>query len=532
MPVIAAAAGDTGTYASGATTSDRVFSLSGSAGAGDTVSLTRVGTGVIGTVVTDSGGVWSFDYTSVSLPDGVTRFYAVATHAGAAGAASPVFTLNLEGAPRIAIVRRTPAFAVIPNTIGSGGVPRDVQPRRQRRHHRGLRGDAPRARPRAPSPRFRPAPARPSTSPSAASAARARCASISPPRTASSTAEVCPRNGYTAGEPYTLVAPSLGDGTWIRRESGGFWSDPLNWNGAVVADGAGRSASFASLDLAATNTVHLDGPRTVGTLAFGDTGIGTPASWILDGSGTALTLAGAAPTIAVSALGAGANATVSAVLDGTIGPHQERSRRSRPGRREHAHGHRDRERGRPAASGRGGARSRRQPREPRPQFEDQRDRRLVRHRGCRHRHHGPGRDRRRLRPHRHLPHELRFLRHSARQWRRLSRRDRGRAAQRRRQRRQLHVRLHRGAARARPPRAPSASAPGTPRARCRSKGTDRSWPRAWSPSATRSRPDAEACCASSAMAPSRPPSRPWACSLPQPRARTRTTSPPRRSQAA
>src|SRR6185436_13802310 len=60
MPVIAAAVGDTGTYASGATTSDRVFSLAGSAGAGDSVAINRIGTGVIGTVTADAGGAWSF----------------------------------------------------------------------------------------------------------------------------------------------------------------------------------------------------------------------------------------------------------------------------------------------------------------------------------------------------------------------------------------------------------------------------------------------------------------------------------------
>jgi rhamnogalacturonan endolyase len=318
MPVIVAAAGDTGTYASGATTSDRVFSLSGSAGAGDTVRLTRVGTGVIGTAVADSGGLWSFDYTSVSLPDGVTRFYAVATHAGAAGAASPVFTLNLAGAPRIAIVRRTPAFEVIPNTIGSavfrvtfnhtvGGVTTGAF---------------------AVSTTGTAAGTVVAVSSGTGSIFDVTVAGLS--GTGTLRLDLAPDNGivdggglpehgYTAGEPYTLVAPSLGDGTWIRAESGGFWSDPLNWNGAVVADGAGRSASFASLDLAATNAVHLDGPRTVGTLTFGDTGIGTPASWILDGSGTALTLAGPVPTIEVRALAPGANATVSAVLDGTAG---------------------------------------------------------------------------------------------------------------------------------------------------------------------------------------------------------------------
>ena len=55
--------------------------------------------------------------------------------------------------------------------------------------------------------------------------------------------EGAPEHGYTAGEHYTLVTPSLGDGTWIRSATGGLWSDPLNWNGAVVADGAGRGVA-------------------------------------------------------------------------------------------------------------------------------------------------------------------------------------------------------------------------------------------------------------------------------------------------
>src|SRR5262249_23150127 len=43
-PAIVAAVGDSGTFASGATTSDRTFTFSGTAGSGDTVALTRVGT--------------------------------------------------------------------------------------------------------------------------------------------------------------------------------------------------------------------------------------------------------------------------------------------------------------------------------------------------------------------------------------------------------------------------------------------------------------------------------------------------------
>jgi len=318
MPVIAAAIGDTGTYSSGATTSDRVFSLTGSAGAGDTVAVTRIGTGLIGTVTAGAGGAWSFDYTSVSLPDGVTRFYATATHAGAAGPASPVFTLNLAGAPRVAIVRRAPAFAVIPNTIGS------VVFRVTFNHAvSGVTAGA-----------F--AVATTGTAAGAVTAVSSGAGSIFDVTvgglagTGTMRLDLVagngivdgggvPENGYAAGEPYTLVAPSVGDGTWIRRESGGLWSDPLNWNGAVVADGVGRTASFAGLDLTSANTVRLDGPRMAGALTFGDTDVTTPASWILDGSGNTLTLAGAAPTIMVGALGAGASATVGAVLDGTAG---------------------------------------------------------------------------------------------------------------------------------------------------------------------------------------------------------------------
>src|SRR4029079_9527520 len=89
----------------------------------------------------------------------------------------------------------------------------------------------------------------------------------------------------------------------------------------VVADGAGRSAGFAGLDVTARNTVHLDGPRTVGAVSFGDTDITTPAGWTLDGNGAGntLTLAGAAPTITVGALGAGANATIATTVNGTAG---------------------------------------------------------------------------------------------------------------------------------------------------------------------------------------------------------------------
>lgn len=97
------------------------------------------------------------------------------------------------------------------------------------------------------------------------------------------------------------------NGTWTQASSGGNWSTAADppWAGGTVADGSGFTANFNTLDIAADNTVHLDTPRTIGNLIFGDTNTATAAGWILDnnGSGTnILTLAGPTPTITVNAL--------------------------------------------------------------------------------------------------------------------------------------------------------------------------------------------------------------------------------------
>jgi rhamnogalacturonan endolyase len=320
VPVITAAVGDTGTYASGATTSDRVFVLNGTAGVGNTVTLTRLGVGNIGTVTADGSGNWSFDYTAVSLPDGVNSFYATASTGGVNSPSSPVFTLNLLGQPRIAIVRYNPPQEVIPNTIGSV-VFRMV-------FNTTVNGVTTGAFDIA-------------TSGTAAGTVAGVSASsgtvfdvtvggvsgtgtlklILKPANGITDTGGNPEAGYTAGQSYTLVVPTLGSGAWIQPVSGGLWSQPVNWLNAVVADGSTNSANFATLDLTASNTVHLDSAHTINSLAFGDIDPTTPASWILDdnGAGNTLTLAGTTPTITVSALGTGATVTIGAGLAGTGG---------------------------------------------------------------------------------------------------------------------------------------------------------------------------------------------------------------------
>ncbi|MGC4017320.1 MAG: autotransporter-associated beta strand repeat-containing protein [Luteolibacter sp.] len=124
----------------------------------------------------------------------------------------------------------------------------------------------------------------------------------------------------------TVVCFSLrahaADGTWTNLTSGGLWSDTANWSGGTIADGSGFTANFNTLNLTADNTVHLDGAHTLTNLIFGDTTTSTAGGWILDNNGNAaniLTLAGTTPTITVNALGTNKSATISAVIDGTVG---------------------------------------------------------------------------------------------------------------------------------------------------------------------------------------------------------------------
>ncbi|QOV90256.1 beta strand repeat-containing protein [Humisphaera borealis] len=111
------------------------------------------------------------------------------------------------------------------------------------------------------------------------------------------------------------------DGTWTSTLSG-LWNDPANWNLNAIADGAGATADFSTLNITADTTVNLDTPRTIGNLKFGDTTTATAGSWLLQNNGSAaniLTLSAATPTITVNALGTGKVANIGLQLDGTAG---------------------------------------------------------------------------------------------------------------------------------------------------------------------------------------------------------------------
>ena len=93
------------------------------------------------------------------------------------------------------------------------------------------------------------------------------------------------------------------DGVWTQTVTGGTWTDTANWLGGVVADGAGNTADFSTLDIVGNVDVNLDAPTTIGNLIFGDTNpTGDGGNWYLKNNGSSaniLTLAGTSPTITV-----------------------------------------------------------------------------------------------------------------------------------------------------------------------------------------------------------------------------------------
>lgn len=78
-PAITVITNDSGESDTDFITSDRTLIISGTAAPNGTVRITRVGSGIVGTVTANASGQWSFDYTSTALADGTYKFTATAT---------------------------------------------------------------------------------------------------------------------------------------------------------------------------------------------------------------------------------------------------------------------------------------------------------------------------------------------------------------------------------------------------------------------------------------------------------------------
>ena len=104
--------------------------------------------------------------------------------------------------------------------------------------------------------------------------------------------------------------------TW-SNPAGGSWGKAGNWLGDKMPTGHGVTVDFNTLNLTADTSVQLESARTIGDLVFGDTDTSSAAGWTL--AGEILTLAGAAPTIAVNELGGTKSVTIGTVIAGGAG---------------------------------------------------------------------------------------------------------------------------------------------------------------------------------------------------------------------
>src|SRR5262249_55401592 len=102
-----------------------------------------------------------------------------------------------------------------------------------------------------------------------------------------------------------------------------FWSNANNWVANTIADGAGATANFSTLPLAAAANpvINLDSSRTIGQLIFGET-TSNANTWLLANNGipaNILTLDNTGGVGQPSIIVKNQTANISLVLAGTNG---------------------------------------------------------------------------------------------------------------------------------------------------------------------------------------------------------------------
>jgi autotransporter-associated beta strand protein len=323
-PVIAAVSVDSGLSGTDRITQDATLVLSGSADPGTSVTVWRGGVGTLGGTPADAAGSWAFDYPGAVLAVGCHFFTATATDSsGNTSAARPPFQVVVDttGPSVLSVNRQSPvAETTSASTLvfrvsfseRAGGVDASDFTLVLTGTATGVIGSVSSARGHFVD----------VTVTGVSTVSGTGTVRLDVNASGTGITDVAGNDlaaGFTGGQIYVVVTP-----TWIRPLTGGFWGDPANWLSGLVADDVGLAASFNTLDLVADSTVHLDAPRTVGSLVFGDVDPSSPAGWIVDGSGNpgnTLTLAvpTGRPVITVNALGSGANVTIGAALAGVSG---------------------------------------------------------------------------------------------------------------------------------------------------------------------------------------------------------------------
>lgn len=318
VPTLTAILDDTGPSSADHVTADNRLVLEGTTRPDGTVSVVLFGQGALGSATADAEGRWVFDYTGTALADGVYAFTASATEGAGSPGAPPLVARIDTAAPAVTLVtRQNPTAAVtsaarvtfrvtfseevvglVPavfTPVVAGGVSGTVE----------------------------------SVSATAGGVVDVVVAlsgegdvrlDVAAGAGITDLAGNALAGAFSAGQTYTRLLE--GNGVWTRLESGGLWNDGGNWSGGVVANGPGTNADFTGVEVTDEMVVHLDTPRTVATMSFGDTDPTSVGSWLVDDAGDAantLTLGGASPVVTVAGLGTGATATLGVTLQGTLG---------------------------------------------------------------------------------------------------------------------------------------------------------------------------------------------------------------------
>jgi autotransporter-associated beta strand protein len=322
-PVITGITVDSGTSATDRVTNDPTLVLSGTSDAAVTLTISRDDVGVVGTTTANGSGQWTFDYTGTVLSNGTYGFTAVASDGSSSSASSTLVPVTVDTTlPTVLSINRlNPLVAATSATEVTFRVTFSESILGLDAADFALTTDG--------------------TLSGAITAVSAATGTTIDVTVGSLTGEGNLRldlkpsgtgiedtagnaiaAGFTTGQSY--LRSLTGNGTWTQPVTGGLWGDNNNWLGGVIAAGTGTTGNFNTLDLTADNRVHLDSPRVVGALTFGDTAVATPASWIVDNNGNAanvLTLApnSGSPTITVNPLGTNALVKLEAGLAGTSG---------------------------------------------------------------------------------------------------------------------------------------------------------------------------------------------------------------------
>ncbi|HEU4932964.1 MAG TPA: immunoglobulin domain-containing protein, partial [Pyrinomonadaceae bacterium] len=291
--------------------------------ANHTITVKSIATGNIGTTTSDPAGNWSFDHSSTTLTDGNYQFSAAANNGGTPGPSSTAFAVLID--------------TVIPTVVSIN-------------RHDPIVADT-----SAANLTFRTTFSEPVLGVDAAdfipvftgtlSGPVSNVVSVTPslfevtvgPLTGegsvrlnlnSSATGIVDRagnaivGGFTTGQIYNRILQ--GNGTWTRPISGGVWSDQANWISGIIGGAINNTADFSTLEITEDVQVHLDSPRVIGNLIFGDSDVGTAGGWTINNNGNSantLTLAtsAGAPSILVNPLGIGSSARISARVAGIAG---------------------------------------------------------------------------------------------------------------------------------------------------------------------------------------------------------------------